>query len=98
MAFIVMELDVLKVAGFFHTWNWIQCFEIASKMRVFINMLPVTLEVNIIDQVEANQRCKSYQGYIPYCSQRQCDYKRNLADHTSSACSEVVDLKFLPPV
>ena len=53
MTLVVMQLDVVKIAGFLDPWLLIQVFEIVPKIRVFVNVTQVALEVDVIDGVEA---------------------------------------------
>jgi len=55
MTLVVMQLDVVKIAGFLDPWLLIQVFEIVPKIRVFVNVTQVALEVDVIDGVEAEQ-------------------------------------------
>jgi hypothetical protein len=53
MTLVVMQLDVFEVAGFLDSWLLVEVFEIIPKIRIFVDVAEVALEVNVIDGVEA---------------------------------------------
>ncbi len=55
MTLLVMQLDVVKIAGFLDPWLLVQVFDIVPKIRVFVNVTLVALKVDVIDGVEAEQ-------------------------------------------